>query len=105
MAVKSFETFEKKAAIQSKKASTLPATGFAIAAENYKLLLIGFVFIVVGFILMAGGGSDDPNVFNADQLFSFRRITLSTLLVLFGFCFEIFAIMHRPKNISKDIQG
>ena len=51
---------------------------------NYKLMLIGFAVIVLGFILMSGGGSDDPNVFNED-MFSFRRITLAPLLVLGGF--------------------
>lgn len=96
MAVK---TSENKA---TNRPTTAPDTGFAIAAGNYKLLLIGFAFIVLGFILMAGGGSDDPNVFNGDQLFSFRRITLSTLLVLFGFCFEIYAIMRRPKKINSE---
>jgi len=73
-------------------------TGFAIPKENYKLLLIGLVIIVFGFILMVGGGSDDPNVFNEDKLFSFRRITLSTILVIFGFAFEVYAIMKKPKG-------
>ena len=64
---------------------------------NYKLMLIGFAVIVLGFILMSGGGSDDPNVFNED-MFSFRRITLAPLLVLGGFAFEIYAIMKKPKK-------
>lgn len=69
----------------------------AIGIENYKLMLVGFVIIVIGFILMAGGGSDDPNVFNYD-MFSFRRITLAPIVVLFGFVFEIYAIMKRTKK-------
>ena len=60
-------------------------------------MLIGFAVIVLGFILMSGGGSDDPNVFNED-MFSFRRITLAPLLVLGGFAFEIYAIMKKPKK-------
>ena len=56
-----------------------------------------FTMIVLGFILMSGGGSDDPNVFNED-MFSFRRITLAPLLVLGGFAFEIYAIMKKPKK-------
>jgi len=72
--------------------------GFPLQKENYILLIIGFVIVVIGFILMAGGGSDDPNVFNADELFSFRRVTLAPLLVLFGFIFEIYAIMKKPKE-------
>ena len=65
--------------------------------ENYKLMLIGFVIIVIGFILMAGGGSNDPNVFNED-MFNFRRITLAPILVLGGFAFEIYAIMKKTKK-------
>lgn len=72
-------------------------TGFALGKENYKLMAIGFVIIVIGFILMAGGGSGDPNVFNPD-IFSFRRITLAPVILLFGFAFEIYAIMKKPKN-------
>ena len=70
---------------------------FALAKENYKLLLIGFVIIIIGFLLMMGGGSEDPTVFDED-IFSFRRITLAPMLVLFGFAFEIYAIMKRPKE-------
>jgi hypothetical protein len=71
--------------------------GFALGKENYKLMAIGFGIIVIGFILMIGGGSDDPNVFNP-EIFSFRRITLAPLILLFGFLFEIYAIMKKPKN-------
>jgi len=81
----------------AKKQNELKDTGFALGKENYKLMAIGFAIIVLGFILMAGGGSDDPNVFNPD-IFSFRRITLAPILLLFGFLFEIYAIMKKPKN-------
>lgn len=70
---------------------------FALAKENYILLAIGFAIIILGFILMVGGRSEDPTVFNED-IFSFRRITLAPLVVLFGFIFEIYAIMKKPKN-------
>lgn len=70
---------------------------FALGAENYKLLAIGFVIIVLGFLLMLGGRSDDPKVFSSD-IFSFRRITLAPLVVLAGFIFEIWAIMKKPKE-------
>jgi len=70
---------------------------FALAKENYKLLLIGFAIIIIGFLLMMGGGSEDPTVFDED-IFSFRRITLAPMVVLFGFAFEIYAIMKRPKE-------
>ncbi|HNV67503.1 MAG TPA: DUF3098 domain-containing protein [Bacteroidales bacterium] len=72
-------------------------TGFALGRENYKLMAIGFAVIIVGFILMAGGRSDDPKVFS-DDIFSFRRVTLAPLIVLAGFIFEIYAIMKRPRE-------
>ncbi|MDA3822939.1 MAG: DUF3098 domain-containing protein [Bacteroidales bacterium] len=75
---------------------------FALGPENYKLLIIGFVIIIVGFLLMIGGKTDDPSVFNEDQIFSFRRITLAPIVVLFGFIFEIWAIMKKPKSSEED---
>ena len=74
---------------------------FALAKENYILLVIGFVIIVIGFILMIGGKSEDPTVFNEEELFSFRRITLAPMVVLAGFIFEIWAIMKKPRSNSK----
>lgn len=72
-----------------------PRFQFALSKENYILLASGFVIILVGFLLMMGGRSEDPNVFNK-EIFSFRRITLAPLVVLFGFIFEIYAIMKKP---------
>ena len=74
---------------------------FALAKENYILLVIGFAIIVLGFILMIGGKSEDPTIFNEEEIFSFRRITLSPIVVLAGFIFEIWAIMKMPKSDSK----
>ena len=71
---------------------------FALTKENYKLIAIGFGVMVLGYILMIGGGSDDPNVFREDALFSFQRITLAPILIVGGFLFEIYAIMKRPKE-------
>jgi len=70
---------------------------FALTKQNYILLLIGFAIIVIGFALMAGGGAKDPTVFS-DKIFSFRRITLAPIVVLFGFAFEIYAIMKKPSE-------
>lgn len=74
-----------------------PQSRFPLGKENYKLMLVGLVIIIVGFILMIGGGSDDPNVFS-EKIFSFRRITLAPMIVLFGFIFQIYAIMKKPKT-------
>jgi membrane-bound ClpP family serine protease len=71
---------------------------FALEKENYILLVIGFAIIVLGFILMIGGKSEDPTVFNEEEIFSFRRITLAPMIVLAGFIFEIWAIMKKPKS-------
>ena len=60
-------------------------------------MLIGLGFILVGFMLMVGGGSDDPAKFRP-EIFSFRRLTLSPILILIGYVIEIFAIMKRPKD-------
>lgn len=70
---------------------------FALGRENYRLMAIGFAIIVLGFILMLGGKSESPDVFNED-IFSFRRVTLAPMVVLAGFVFEIYAIMKRPKE-------
>lgn len=74
---------------------------FALGKENYILLIVGFIIIIIGFLLMMGGKSNDPNVFNEKEIFSFRRITLAPLIVLFGFMFEIWAIMKKPKESEK----
>jgi hypothetical protein len=63
---------------------------------NYKILLIGIAVIAIGFILMSGGGSEDPNVFN-EAMFSFRRIRLAPTTVLIGFGITIYAILKNPK--------
>ncbi len=76
-------------------------TGFALAPENYRLIAVGFAIIIVGFLLMAGGKSQDPKIFNP-EVFSFRRITLAPLVVLFGFIFEIWAIMKRPADTGQE---
>jgi len=70
---------------------------FAFGKENYILLIAGVVIILLGFILMTGGSSKDPNVFN-EEMFNFRRLTLAPILILAGFAIEIVAIMKRPKD-------
>jgi hypothetical protein len=64
---------------------------------NYKILLIGIGVIALGFLLMSGGGSDDPNVYS-DAIFSFRRIRLAPTTVLIGFGITIYAILKKPKK-------
>ncbi|MGV9003296.1 DUF3098 domain-containing protein [Flavobacterium sp.] len=68
---------------------------FLFEKVNYKILLSGIAVIVLGFILMSGGGSDNPNVWNED-IFSFRRIRLAPTLVLIGFGITIYSIFKNP---------
>ncbi len=74
---------------------------FPLGKENYILLVTGVVFIIVGFILMAGGGSDDPKVFSKD-IFNFRRLTLAPILILLGYFIEVFAILKKPGKEKTD---
>ena len=69
--------------------------------ENYRFMLIGIVLIALGLILMGGGKSKDPNVFNKDEIYSFTRITLAPILILGGFVVEIFAIFRKDKKESQ----
>ena len=71
--------------------------GFLFSKRNYQLLILGLILVGLGFILMIGGGSEDPEVFNP-EIFSGRRITLAPIVILAGLVVEIFAIMYRPKN-------
>ncbi len=62
-------------------------------------MIAGIVVILIGFALMTGGGSDDPNVFN-EEIYNFRRIRLAPTVVLLGLAIEIYAIMAKPKKKS-----
>ncbi|MCB9019382.1 MAG: DUF3098 domain-containing protein [Chitinophagales bacterium] len=73
-------------------------TEIPLGRQNYMLILLGVIILVIGFILMSGGKYDDPNVFNGEELYSARRITLAPIVVIIGFAVEIYAIFHRPKN-------
>ena len=77
----------------SKKNNKAP---FLFGKRNYLFMLIGLVVIAVGFILMAGGGSDDPNVFNP-AIYNTQRIRIAPTLILIGFGIEIYAILTKPE--------
>jgi len=67
---------------------------FLFNKKDYKILIVGLIFIATGFILMSGGGSDDPSIFN-DEIYNFRRIRLSPTLVIFGFVIIFFSILRK----------
>ncbi|MBM71220.1 MAG: hypothetical protein CL847_00350 [Crocinitomicaceae bacterium] len=69
---------------------------FAFTKENYVWLGVGIVLLVIGYLLMSGGGSDNPNEFHADQLFSARRITLAPITVVAGYGTILYAILKKP---------
>lgn len=67
-------------------------------ATNYRLLVIGLAIVVVGFILMSGGGSGDPNVFDEGSIFHPRRITVAPIVTLVGYLFIVYAILKRSRS-------
>lgn len=81
----------------SSQAPSQSKPDFAFDRSNFIILIVGLVFIALGFVLMTGGGSEDPNVFN-ESIFSFRRITLAPILILIGYGIEIYAIMKKPSD-------
>ncbi|NKI26161.1 DUF3098 domain-containing protein [Arenibacter sp. 6A1] len=68
---------------------------FIFQKKNYQFMFLGLAFIILGFVLMSGGGSDDPNIFNP-EIYNFRRIRLAPTLVLLGLGIEIYAILLNP---------
>ena len=77
---------------------TKSGDGFMFEKANYVLMIVGMLVMVVGYLLMIGGKSPDPNVFNADELYSFRRISLSPIVIMIGLGIEVFAIFYKGKN-------
>jgi uncharacterized membrane protein len=65
--------------------------------ENYRWMIIGMVAVLLGLLLMIGGKSKDPNVFNPSEVYSFRRITIAPILILAGLVLEIVGIFKKPK--------
>jgi len=70
---------------------------FLFDKSNYKWMLIGVAFILLGLVLMAGGKSPDPHKFNYDEVYSFRRITLAPIMILLGLAVEVYAIIKKDK--------
>ena len=66
-----------------------------LGRKNYMFIIIGCLVVLLGFVLMSGGGSQDPNIFNEEELFSFRRITLAPFLVMSGYVLVLFGIMKK----------
>ena len=71
---------------------------FLFDKENYMWMLGGLALIFIGFLLMSGGKSANPHEFHYEEIYSFRRITLSPIIILLGFAAEAYAIMKKPKD-------
>jgi hypothetical protein len=82
--------------MSEKKTTTSPAGLFD--KQNLRLMLIGVAIIAVGMLLMVGGKSNDPTVFNEKEVYSFTRITVAPILIIAGLVIEIYAIFKKPKN-------
>ena len=70
---------------------------FTFGKKNYQLLIAGVIVMAIGFILMSGGGSDNPNVFS-NAIFNKQRLTIAPILILTGLVIEVFAILYKPKE-------
>ena len=79
------------------KTNNKNSDNFIFQRGNYVIMAIGLAFIALGFFLMSGGASDDPNIFN-EEIYNFRRIRLAPTLVLIGFGIEVYAILYKPKK-------
>jgi hypothetical protein len=80
------------------KAPPPPEKRVVFERENYILFFIGIAFIVVGYLIMAGGHNDNPNTFVPSEIFAWRRINLAPTMVLLGFGIEVVAIMYRKRK-------
>jgi len=73
---------------------------FLFGKRNYVIMIVGIAIILIGFVLMIGGGSDDPSVFN-EEMYNFRRIRLAPTVVLIGLAVQVYAIMAKPEKNKK----
>ena len=69
---------------------------FVFTKTNYIIMLVGLVLLALGYLLLCGGGSNDPNVFNA-EMFNARRLYVAPILIILGFVAEIVAIMYKKR--------
>lgn len=91
------DKFQQAKAAEKKEA--VPAS-FAFGRENYIIMLAGIGLLVIGYVLMIGGGSEDPNKYN-EEIFSARRITVAPVTLLIGFGVVLYGIMKKPKQSAE----
>lgn len=87
---------EKQGPAQAKQA--IAQAPLVFERSNYIIMIAGLIIVLLGFALMSGGATSDPNIFPKDEIYSFRRITLAPIMVILGFGIELFAILKKPNN-------
>ena len=90
----------KKNKVSTKMMEPEKKVNFVFGAVNYILMGVGIVVLLIGYILLSGGGSDDPNVFN-NAMFDSRRMVAAPIMIMLGFIIEIVAIMVSFKGCRK----
>jgi hypothetical protein len=98
MAKQTQKTATNNTGQETKPAAQLSAGKIVLGRDNYYLMIIGLVVIIIGFILMSGGGYTDPNVFPEEEIYSTRRITIAPIVVILGFAVEVYAVFHKSKK-------
>ncbi|CAN5208773.1 hypothetical protein BH09BAC5_BH09BAC5_08250 [soil metagenome] len=88
---------EIKHSAKKEERTTSSTATFAFGKDNYMIILVGVIVLVIGYLLMVGGGSDDPKNFNP-EIFSTRRITVAPITLLLGFGIVLYGIMKKPKE-------
>lgn len=91
---------KQKPGIQQKQAKKEHQFGFVFTKTNLYIMFVGIAFLVLGYVLMVGGKSNDPAVFN-EAIFNTQRLVVSPILLVLGFVIELVAIMYRPKIKSE----
>ena len=84
--------------MSEKKQVTTTSTPSLFEKQNLWLMLLGVAVIAIGMLLMVGGKSKDPNVFNYDDVYSTLRISVAPVLIIIGLGIEIYAIFKKPKT-------
>lgn len=87
--------------MQKKSPPAIDRSKMPLGKVNYIMIAVGIGIMILGFVLLSGGGSDDPNVFNY-EMFNFRRLYIAPILLLAGLTLEAVAIMYRPRTSHND---
>ena len=89
---------EKKSTSTTSKKAVHAGIGNLFDRDNYKWMLIGVAVMLLGWLLMAGGASKDPNIFNKNEVYSTMRITIAPIVIVAGLVIEVYALLKSPKN-------